>query len=63
MDIAYLANHIILLSIDSSTLLDRERSLLLKELKLIETKSEGIIPEDLNEVLVYIYQQTQVCLT
>ena len=57
MDIAYLANHIILLSIDSSTLQERQKSLLQKELKFIEAKSEGIIPEDLYEVLAYIYQQ------
>ena len=60
IDIAYLANHIILLSIDSSTLREREKSLLLKELKFVETKIEGIIPEDLYEVLVYIYQQNMI---
>ncbi|MHA1552003.1 MAG: PAS domain S-box protein [Candidatus Heimdallarchaeaceae archaeon] len=57
MDIAYLANHIILVSIDSSTLQERQKSLLRKELKFIETKREGIIPEDLHEVLVFIYQE------
>ncbi len=57
MDIAYLANHIILLSIDSSTLQTREKNLLKKELKPIVTKIEGIIPEDLFEVLMFIYQK------
>jgi PAS domain S-box-containing protein len=57
MDIAYLANHIVLLSIDSSTLQTREKNLLQKELKPIETQIEGVIPEDLFEVLMFIYQK------
>ena len=57
MDLAYLANHIILFSIDNSLLSTKERNLIQKELKPIETKIEGIIPEDLFEILLYIYQQ------
>ena len=56
-DIAYLANHIILVSIDSSLLSLKERNLIYKEFKPIETKIESIVPEDLFEVLMFIYQQ------
>ncbi len=56
MDLAFLANHIILVSIDTSTLNAQEKNLLGKELKHIEEKEEHLIPEDLFEVLMTVYQ-------
>ncbi len=57
MDIAFLANHIILLSIDTSILNAQEKNLICKELKHIEQKEENLIPEDLFEVLMMVYQK------
>ena len=57
MDLAFLANHIILLSIDTSTLNPQEKNLLGKELKHIEDKEESLIPEDMFEVLMMVFQK------
>ncbi|MFO7966361.1 MAG: PAS domain S-box protein, partial [Archaeoglobaceae archaeon] len=56
-DIAYFHELVIILSINSETLGEKELNLLEMETKEVETQQTVKVPEDLLELLRYIYQQ------
>ncbi len=57
---AYLAGHVVILSIDPSTLSEKELRLLEKEALEIEPLRKAMLPEDLLEVLRYVYRQNTI---
>lgn len=56
-EISYFNRHIIIISIDPSTLNDIELSRLEKETNKIEARFKITIPEDMREILYYIYKK------
>ena len=56
-EISYLNHHIIIISIDPSTLNNIELSRLDKETNKIEIQFKGKIPEDMKEILYFVYKK------
>lgn len=59
-EIAYLADHVVILSIDPSTLSKQELRLLEKEAMELELRYMMRLPEDLLEVLRFAYSQNKI---
>ncbi len=59
-EIAYLGGHVVITSVDPKTLGNRELSLLEKEAKDVEALHREGLPEDLLEVLRFVYRQNTV---
>jgi PAS domain S-box-containing protein len=56
-EIAYLSRHVIILSIDPSTLSTQELRLLEKEAMEVEPRHRANLPEDMLEILKFVYEQ------
>jgi len=59
-EIAYLGSHIVIISLDPDTLGRRELRLLEKETSEVEPMHREALPEDLFELLAYIYRQNSM---
>ena len=57
MDIAYLSNHIIIVSLDPATLNEKERKSMRKEMRIIESVAEASLPEELIEILDFVHRR------
>ena len=57
IDIAYLSNHIIIVSLDPVTLNEKERKSLRKEMQMIESLSKTTLPEELIEILEFVHKR------
>lgn len=56
MDIVFLNNNIILVSVDTTTMNPQEKKLLEKELKQLNNHKEELLPEEHYQLLKFIYQ-------
>ncbi len=57
MDIAYLSNHIIIISLDPATINEKERKSMRKEMRMIESVAESSLPEELIEILEFVHRK------
>jgi predicted transcriptional regulator len=59
-EFAYLSHHIIIISIDPTVFDKRELALLKKETKEIETIHKDGLPEDLMEIIRFVYKKNSI---
>ena len=57
MDISYISNHIIIVSLDPTTTNEKERRSLRKEMRMIESIAEATLPEELIEILDFVHKR------
>ncbi len=57
MDIAYLSNHIIIVTLDPATITEKESRSLRKEMRMIESLAEATLPEELIEILEFVHKR------
>ncbi len=57
MDIAYLSNHIIIVTLDPATINEKESRLLRKEMRMIKSLAEATLPEELIEILEFVHKR------
>ncbi|MHA1463613.1 MAG: PAS domain S-box protein [Candidatus Heimdallarchaeaceae archaeon] len=57
MDISYISNHIIIVSLDPTTTNEKERRSLRKEMRMIESIAEASLPEELIEILNFVHKK------
>jgi len=57
MDIVYLSNHIIIVALDPAIINEKERKLLRKEMRMIESIAEAPLPEELIEILEFVHKR------
>jgi PAS domain S-box-containing protein len=57
MDIAYLSNHIIIVTLDPATINEKESRSLRKEMRMIKSLAEATLPEELIEILEFVHKR------
>ncbi|MCG3220598.1 MAG: PAS domain S-box protein [Candidatus Heimdallarchaeota archaeon] len=57
IDIAYLSNHIIIVSLNPATINEKERKSLRKEMQMIESLGKTTLPEELIEILEFVHKR------